>query len=418
VQGLADIHEAGFVQGDFTLSNIVIDSEDDVQIIDINRRGCPVGWEPPELGRLIDSGQRIGMCIGVKTDLFQLGMVLWALAAEEDEPERVARPLPLLDERLPSYYSRVVEACLSERPQGRMEAKRLLKLFPANAGTPPSVGRPSVDFSEHVDVLAGSRSTNQSHRSDKEYIDPDWAVTLDEVRRGRADTSASTDFTSGQVTYLDPDSNAASTNYRFESSGSWVVGHSRGRSPVSSRRRRSSPYGRPVSSQTSLSSTSPDRRMQGERCDADRCDNDERPHEPTDAVSYPRSISDEDLHQRSEHGAAEKKHWEAGEEPKAPASLADRRLADLRNDEYAARLMHTDSGFDEQMMEELTLQEPSQPGRNDANYDRSADTCLEDKAIIPGDELPTPGSFYSAKASPATDLLAQRAHDDHDVRQQ
>lgn len=36
---------AGFVQGDFTLSNIVIDSNDDAKIIDINRRGCPVGWE-------------------------------------------------------------------------------------------------------------------------------------------------------------------------------------------------------------------------------------------------------------------------------------------------------------------------------------------------------------------------------------
>jgi hypothetical protein len=33
------------------------------------------------------------MYIGVKTDLFQLGMTLWALAMEEDEPERQPRPL-------------------------------------------------------------------------------------------------------------------------------------------------------------------------------------------------------------------------------------------------------------------------------------------------------------------------------------
>ena len=51
--------------------------------------GDPNASQPPELGRLIDSGQRIGMHIGVKTDLFQLGMVLWALAEEVDEPERV-----------------------------------------------------------------------------------------------------------------------------------------------------------------------------------------------------------------------------------------------------------------------------------------------------------------------------------------
>ena len=80
VQGLSEIHESGFVQGDFTLSNIVIDGYDNAKIIDINRRGCPVGWEPPEVAALIESNQRISMYIGVKSDLFQLGMVLYALA--------------------------------------------------------------------------------------------------------------------------------------------------------------------------------------------------------------------------------------------------------------------------------------------------------------------------------------------------
>lgn len=60
-EGLAEIHESGFVQGDFTLSNIVIDEYDNAKIIDINRRGCPVGWEPPEVATLIESGQRISM---------------------------------------------------------------------------------------------------------------------------------------------------------------------------------------------------------------------------------------------------------------------------------------------------------------------------------------------------------------------
>ena len=61
VEGLSEIHEAGFVQGDFTLSNIVIDADDNAKIIDINRRGCPVGWEPPEVAALIESSQRISM---------------------------------------------------------------------------------------------------------------------------------------------------------------------------------------------------------------------------------------------------------------------------------------------------------------------------------------------------------------------
>ena len=67
VHGLSNIHEAGFVQGDFTLSNIVIDENDEAQIIDINRRGCPVGWESPEMVPLVESGQRLSMYNGVKS---------------------------------------------------------------------------------------------------------------------------------------------------------------------------------------------------------------------------------------------------------------------------------------------------------------------------------------------------------------
>lgn len=131
VEGLSEIHEAGFVQGDFTLSNIVIDDNDDAKIIDINRRGCPVGWEPPEATPLIESNQRISMYIGVKSDLYQLGMVLWALAEQEDEPESHGRPLTLgtsLD--VPRWYRTVVDTCLADDPRIRVQALNLLLMFP------------------------------------------------------------------------------------------------------------------------------------------------------------------------------------------------------------------------------------------------------------------------------------------------
>ncbi|PWW73470.1 kinase-like protein [Tuber magnatum] len=131
VSGLSEVHEAGYVQGDFTLSNIVIDENDDAKIIDINRRGCPVGWEPPEVTAMIDGLQRIGMYIGVKSDIFQLGMVLWGIAHEMDEPEAVERPLGMGEAPgdVPDYFRDIVEACLSERPQGRPSAKDLISLF-------------------------------------------------------------------------------------------------------------------------------------------------------------------------------------------------------------------------------------------------------------------------------------------------
>ncbi|ETS83323.1 hypothetical protein PFICI_05199 [Pestalotiopsis fici W106-1] len=149
VQGLSDIHEAGFVQGDFTLSNIVIDDDDNAKIIDINRRGCPVGWEPPEATPLINNNQRISMYIGVKSDLYQLGMVLWALAMLEDEPEAHRRPLRLdPDIEVPRWYRRLVDNCLSDNPRMRKQATVLLDMFPSSSyenhdqHEPPSI---SVD---------------------------------------------------------------------------------------------------------------------------------------------------------------------------------------------------------------------------------------------------------------------------------
>lgn len=131
ILGLSNIHEAGFVQGDFTLSNIVIDEHDEAQIIDINRRGCPVGWESPEMVPLVESGQRLSMYIGVKSDLYQLGMVLWALAMEKDEPERASRPLNLrtAGSEIPHYYKVLTDICLSLKPKQRFAAKDLLAMF-------------------------------------------------------------------------------------------------------------------------------------------------------------------------------------------------------------------------------------------------------------------------------------------------
>jgi serine/threonine protein kinase len=155
VQGLSEIHEAGFVQGDFTLSNIVIDAYDNAKIIDINRRGCPVGWEPPEVRDLIDSNQRISMYIGVKSDLYQLGMVLYALATQHDEPE-TQRPLELcrLPIEIPDYFLDICHKCLSVDPRARSQASTLLKIFPEMEDTyhEPSVRpMPIVIDAQYVD---------------------------------------------------------------------------------------------------------------------------------------------------------------------------------------------------------------------------------------------------------------------------
>ncbi|RAR01888.1 protein kinase domain-containing protein [Stemphylium lycopersici] len=235
IEGLSEIHEAGFVQGDFTLSNIVIDNDDNAKIIDINRRGCPVGWEPPELAKLIESGQRISIYIGVKSDLFQLGMVLWALAEQQDEPERQQRPLSrTLDHRdtdVPVYFRDIIRACLSDTPRGRPSAANLLKRFPENA------------LDDDFKPKAAIRDSISTHRSDKEYIDPRTAVDLEDISKHRRHSRQQLSF---------EEINVPRTEYP-ESSGSYIIpnNHSeRGRSQaplsISDRNQRSdcsrSPY--------------------------------------------------------------------------------------------------------------------------------------------------------------------------------
>lgn len=217
IEGLSEIHEAGFVQGDFTLSNIVIDHNDDAKIIDINRRGCPVGWEPPELAKLIESGQRISIYIGVKSDLYQLGMVLWALAEQQDEPERQDRPLTRTLNRhnsdVPEYFKDIIRACLSDSPRGRPSAANLLKRFPEHGQEQASK------------TTVKSRESVSTHRSDKEYIDPATAVNLEDISQHRRHSRNQSSF---------ENVNVPSTEYPA-SSGSYIIPNDnngdRGRSP-------------------------------------------------------------------------------------------------------------------------------------------------------------------------------------------
>ena len=131
IRGLSQIHEEGYVQGDLTLLNIVVDHNNDAKIIDINRRGCLVGWEPPEIAKKIASNPRISMYTGEKSDIYQLGMTLWALATDNDGPERQDSPLSVesFPEEAPEWYQDMVRLCLAPEPRDRLSATELTHHF-------------------------------------------------------------------------------------------------------------------------------------------------------------------------------------------------------------------------------------------------------------------------------------------------
>lgn len=225
--GLDTIHSAGFVQGDFTLSNIVLDAHDNARIIDINRRGCPVGWEPPELEPIIHSHGRVGMFIGVKSDLWQCGMVLWALGRGIDEPERgddIGQWSDFdgqVEAEVPEWYKEVVGGALQPDPKNRKSAAELLAMFPEDW----EEKHPSGPAVRRTGMLTPPRRMGH-----KEYIDPDLAVSHEDIAQGRASRSPvrrshsrRSGFSASDMTFADEI--ATSTEYLFDSSGgSYVVG--------------------------------------------------------------------------------------------------------------------------------------------------------------------------------------------------
>ncbi|KAI1619131.1 hypothetical protein EDD36DRAFT_52199 [Exophiala viscosa] len=221
VRGLSEIHEEGFVQGDFTLSNIVVDQEGNAKIIDINRRGCPVGWEPPEIATKIASNQRISMYIGEKSDLYQLGMTLWALAMDDDEPERHVPPLSVEEfpAEVPEWYQDIVRICLADRPRDRLSAKALIQLFPQESSRSR---QPSAQRERPALKL----------RTPKDYIDPADAVGRDDIERfsqyGVEDIPYSPESSRDDYTFTYP----KSSNYEFDSETS-AYDRPRGRAPPS-----------------------------------------------------------------------------------------------------------------------------------------------------------------------------------------
>lgn len=111
------------------------------------------------------------MYIGEKTDIFQLGMTLWGLAADDDEPERHDPPLCAddLPDEIPTWYKAIVDICLRPKPRDRLSAKELAKMFPHS------------NEASHQTLPASPPML--AVRTQKKYIDPSQAVERDDIEK-------------------------------------------------------------------------------------------------------------------------------------------------------------------------------------------------------------------------------------------
>ncbi|KAN0102667.1 hypothetical protein V8E51_010980 [Hyaloscypha variabilis] len=162
VEAVSQVHSKGFVIGTsgFRVLSIVIDNSDRVLLwVFDNKIGnghISAGYMPPEY-RYFQKASTPRPDIfnaTTKSDIFQLGIVLWLLAENQRgvsgaqlchrvgcqrQPgapcyDQHSNPiaLPPMANDVPEYYKAIVAACRLEQPNSRPSAWRLLEMFPPN----------------------------------------------------------------------------------------------------------------------------------------------------------------------------------------------------------------------------------------------------------------------------------------------
>lgn len=124
------IHRQGRVVGSLGSLHLGIDTDDNIVLQKFWTTIPYEGWNrclanlPPEYHHqlpAIHSGSRIPVVPA--TDLYQLGLTLWKLAAHIVH-------LPSIGPPVPHFLAEIIRICLSEDPRQRKRAVELLELFP------------------------------------------------------------------------------------------------------------------------------------------------------------------------------------------------------------------------------------------------------------------------------------------------
>ncbi|KAK7946946.1 uncharacterized protein PG986_011267 [Apiospora aurea] len=174
VQGISDLHGLDYKHGSlgrFLRNGLYVDEHDNVVFLNSFRKSFTYADDlqdlsiPPECQDQGDSGDGAASAIPAQpaTDIYQLGLILWCIAANEEavyrsmvcENDDIEAPedeyciasntrLPSLDpSKAPPFMNRVIALCRAEKPEDRPPAWKILQEFP-----PPAEGNETPRVSE------------------------------------------------------------------------------------------------------------------------------------------------------------------------------------------------------------------------------------------------------------------------------
>ncbi|KAK4494087.1 hypothetical protein PRZ48_014385 [Zasmidium cellare] len=134
IEAVAERHRRGQVHPALTLETVYIDDEGAARLTGTETTDTvsPL-WLPPEIARYQGGAQSHGMLMSRKGNVYQLGMMMFALAELDPSPDPGTLHHLRADSRLPLHYRTAVVDCLEPVPNQRPSAAELLKRFTTNS---------------------------------------------------------------------------------------------------------------------------------------------------------------------------------------------------------------------------------------------------------------------------------------------
>ncbi|KIM37914.1 hypothetical protein M413DRAFT_448181 [Hebeloma cylindrosporum] len=132
-QAVVDLHSIQAYNGDLKPQNVLIDSTGQALLIDFHSKGISDEFAAPELLEMFYSSTHETITIPPSSDVYSLGLVLWAVA---EERWRGMRP-PVWREGIlttPDWYRDVVRRCLALSPEARPSVADVLALLESEGG--------------------------------------------------------------------------------------------------------------------------------------------------------------------------------------------------------------------------------------------------------------------------------------------